>query len=224
VEGKATTSLIFGILSVTCFGFLAGIPAVILGHMAQSSIRRSGGRLAGQGRATAGLVMGYISVAVIPIILMIAAIAIPNLLRSRILANERAAASTIRTISTAQLSYENDHSGYARDLATLGPGPSGVCSGNGTADHACLLDSVVGCNTAWCTTRYGYSFNVTGTDCAENGVCKGYVVVAVPLRPNATGTKRFCSTVDVVIRAQLGDSTTGPPTAEECQSWPPLTD
>jgi len=221
VEGKATASLVFGILSVTCFGFLAGIPAVILGHMAQSSIRQSGGRLGGQGRATAGLIMGYISVAVIPIILIIAAIAIPNLLRSRILANESAAASTMRVINTAQVTYESANSGYARDITKLGPGPSGACSDNVTADHASLLDNVVGCNSAWCN-KDGYTFNVTGTDCGDNGVCKDYVVLAVPLRPNATGTRRFCTTSDLVIRSQLGDSTTGPPTVEQCQSWLPL--
>ncbi|HEY2172159.1 MAG TPA: DUF4190 domain-containing protein, partial [Candidatus Angelobacter sp.] len=32
-DGKATASLIFGILSLLCFSILAGIPATILGHM-----------------------------------------------------------------------------------------------------------------------------------------------------------------------------------------------
>ena len=77
-----------------------------------------------------GLIMGYISAAAIPLILIIAAIAIPNLLRARISANEAAAASTVRTINTTQITYSTsypDH-GYAPDLATLGPGPSGSCS------------------------------------------------------------------------------------------------
>src|SRR5215831_7087514 len=175
VEGKATASLILGILSLLCLGVLAGIPAVILGHLAQSNIRKSAGRLAGQGRATAGLVMGYISIVLVPMILIIAAIAIPNLLRARIAANESAAASSLRTINTAQITYQTDNAGYARDLATLGPGPTGECSSRGTADHACLLDRALGCKGDWCT-KHGYSFNVTGTDCAENGVCKSYVI------------------------------------------------
>src|SRR5262245_44912681 len=74
-EGKATASLILGILSLTCFSIFAGIPAVICGHKAQSNIRKSAGRLGGQGMATAGLVMGYISIAFfIPIMLIESAV------------------------------------------------------------------------------------------------------------------------------------------------------
>ena len=123
-DGKATGSLILGILSLLCFSFLAGIPAVILGHMSRKSIRQSMGRLKGNGMALAGLIMGYISIAFIPLILIIAAIAIPNLLRAKISANDAAAASTMRTLNTAQVTYSADYptKGYARDLATLGSG------------------------------------------------------------------------------------------------------
>jgi type II secretory pathway pseudopilin PulG len=168
--------------------------------------------------------MGYISIVLVPMILIIAAIAIPNLLRARIVANEAAAASSVRIINTAQVTYTTSfpNAGFARDLATLGPGPTGDCTGRGTADHACLLDRALGCNGDWCATKYGYSFNVTGTDCAENGVCKGDVIVAVPLNAN-TGTRRFCSTPDMVIRSQSSAGMSAPPTADECQSWLPLT-
>ena len=44
---------------------------------------------------------------VVAIILIIAAIAIPNLLRARIAANESSAAASLRTIDTAELSYQN---------------------------------------------------------------------------------------------------------------------
>jgi prepilin-type N-terminal cleavage/methylation domain-containing protein len=43
---------------------------------------------------------------VVAIILIIAAIAIPNLLRARIAANESSAVSSIRTINTAEVSYQ----------------------------------------------------------------------------------------------------------------------
>jgi len=42
---------------------------------------------------------------VVAIILIIAAIAIPNLLRARISANESSAASIVRTLNTAEVSY-----------------------------------------------------------------------------------------------------------------------
>src|ERR1700693_2448669 len=60
---------------------------------------------------------------VVAIILIIAAIAIPNLLRARISAYESSAASSIRTVNTAQVSYQSSYAnvGYANSMATLGP-------------------------------------------------------------------------------------------------------
>ncbi|HEY3767775.1 MAG TPA: prepilin-type N-terminal cleavage/methylation domain-containing protein, partial [Candidatus Angelobacter sp.] len=59
---------------------------------------------------------------VVAIILIIAAIAIPNLLRSRVAANDSAAASTIRTINTSEVTYLTTYSstGYAQSLTALG--------------------------------------------------------------------------------------------------------
>src|ERR1041385_1935913 len=224
-EGKAMASLIFGILSLLCFSILAGIPAIILGHMSKANIRRSMGRLKGDGMATAGLIMGYISVAAIPLILIIAAIAIPNLLRSKIAANESAAASTVRTITTSQITYSTmypDH-GYASDLATLGPGPSGSCS-TGTAQHACLLDSIVAgpqCTEGqWCA-KGGYNFTVSAP-CDAGSVCSNYVITATPVAFGSTGRKSFCSTSDAVIRIRASGTLDSPPTADECAQWPPI--
>ncbi|MBZ5533001.1 MAG: prepilin-type N-terminal cleavage/methylation domain-containing protein [Acidobacteriia bacterium] len=42
---------------------------------------------------------------VVAIILIIAAIAIPSLLRSRMAANDSAAASTVRTVNTSEVAY-----------------------------------------------------------------------------------------------------------------------
>src|SRR5436853_444777 len=90
-DGKAIGSLVCGILSLVCFSFLTGIPAIVLGHISRSSIRNSMGRLKGEGMALAGLIMGYISIVLIPVILIVATIAIPSLLRARQTANEAAA-------------------------------------------------------------------------------------------------------------------------------------
>src|SRR5260370_26143606 len=46
---------------------------------------------------------------VVAIILIIAAIAIPSLLRSRMLANQASAASTVRTLVTAQSTFLSTH-------------------------------------------------------------------------------------------------------------------
>jgi len=118
-DGKAIGSLVCGIASVTIFSILAGIPAIILGHISRSDIRKSGGRLKGEGLALAGLIMGYISLAIIPLILIIAAIAIPNLIRSRQAAHEAAAVSTLWRINTAEETYKSTSNGRFGQIADL---------------------------------------------------------------------------------------------------------
>ncbi len=222
----AVASLILGILSFLCLSILAGIPAIILGHISKSNIRKSMGRLKGGGMATAGLIMGYISVSAIPI-LIIAAIAIPNLLRSRIVANEAAAASTVRTLNTMQMSYSVSYpaAGYAKSLVVLGPGQPPIdCADTTriTSDHACLVDRLLGCaDGTWCT-KGGYNYSMTAI-CSGDGTCSDYVVVATPAITGSTGTKSFCSTSDGIVRSLSRNlSATRPRTVEECQSWPAL--
>ena len=62
-SGKATAALVLGILGVVACGFIAGIPAIIVGKQAQREIDASNGWLTGRGMATAGIVMGWIEVA-----------------------------------------------------------------------------------------------------------------------------------------------------------------
>jgi prepilin-type N-terminal cleavage/methylation domain-containing protein len=58
---------------------------------------------------------------VVAIILIIAAIAIPNLLRSKIAANEASAVGSIRTINTAEVTYQSSWgSGFSVGLTQLG--------------------------------------------------------------------------------------------------------
>jgi hypothetical protein len=112
-DGKAVGSLICGILGITCFSIIAGIPAIILGHVSRSAIRQSMGRLKGQGMAMAGLIMGYLSIALlIPMILIVASIAIPSLLRSRQVANEYSAIVHLREINAAEINHRTDSGAY----------------------------------------------------------------------------------------------------------------
>jgi type II secretory pathway pseudopilin PulG len=157
--------------------------------------------------------------------LIVAAIAIPNLIKSRTSANESAAASTLRTINTAEVTYSTmyQNKGYARSLAAMGPPTNGDCSGsNGTAAHACLLDGVLGnasCTAGkWCT-KGGYRFIVSGI-CLQTG-CKSYVATATPVS-TSTGTKNFCTEADAVIRQHIGEPLQSPLTAAECRTWKPL--
>lgn len=232
-EGKATAALVLGILSLVCFGILAGIPAIILGHISRGNIRRSMGRLSGEGMALAGLIMGYLSVFVT--LLIVPAILLPNLLRAKMAANESAAASTVRTVNTSEVTYSTMYpdKGYAPDLATLGPGSSGSCS-TGTAEHACLIDGVLGganCTAgAWCT-KAGYNFSLRAEGscgaAAQAGAGGGaecnYVMVATPAS-TANGRRNFCSTSDAVIRYRYGSPLASPITAEQCAAWSPISD
>ena len=81
-SAQAIWSMILGILSFLCFGFFAGIPAVICGHLARSNIKKSQGALTGGGMALAGLILGYIGT-IVTTLSVIAAIAIPNFIAYR---------------------------------------------------------------------------------------------------------------------------------------------
>jgi type IV pilus assembly protein PilA len=232
-DGGAITSMVLGIASFAlCLTFIAGIPAIILGHISLSRIKKSMGRLKGEGMALTGLILGYIS---LPFILIIAAIAIPNLMRARISANETSAASTVRTINTAQITYSTSYpeQGYARDLATLGPSSSNGCSGGPTAEHACLLDSQLGqasCTSGvWCQ-KGQYKFTISSSCAparfgeqqqATESACTEYVIAATPANFN-TGRRNYCSVSDAVIRSRSGGPLSTPPSVEECQAWEPL--
>src|SRR5450755_2673248 len=81
---------------------------------------------------------------VVAIILIIAAIAIPNLLRSRIAANEASAVGSLRTINTAEVTYSSTYPAFGfTDLAILGPGAT--AGAPATSAAAQLLDNVLGC-------------------------------------------------------------------------------
>jgi type IV pilus assembly protein PilA len=218
-DGKAVASLVLGIMGVAMFlSFIAGIPAVILGHLSRKSIRESMGRLKGDGMALAGLIMGYLSIASIPVILIIAAIAIPNLLRAKLEANNSSAASAVRIVNTSQATYSATYpaKGYARDLTTLGPGSSGECSAP-SESCAGLIDSTL----ANVKLKNGFRYSMTAT-CGSDGVCTDYVTVATPVNAS-TGSRNYCSTADAVVRSNRVVPLASPPTTvEECQAWPPL--
>lgn len=220
-DGKATASMIFGIVGMLCFWGVLGVPAVILGHLAKSNIRKSMGRLKGDGMATAGLVMGYLNIALG--ILVVIGVAVPALKGTNTMANNSAALATVQSLNVAQTRYstEIDANGrYASDLASLGPGPSGRCAGTGTAEHACLIDNILGnarCKSGvWCF-KQRYEYSITGI-CAENQSCTDYVIVATPLTPFG-GVRSFCSTADSIVRFRQGKISTPLRTVEECQSW-----
>ena len=137
---------------------------------------------------------------VVAIILIIAAIAIPNLLRARMAANESSAVASIRTITTAEVTYQTAYPtvGYSADLKSLGGALGAACAPNSTS--ACLIDSVLANNgNPAGSGKSGYSFAAAGGTQA-GGVYVGYAALATPLTINQTGIRAFCAEEDAVIR------------------------
>ncbi len=61
-NGLAITSLVLGIVGITCLLFITGIPAIITGLMALNRARLQPAEYGGRGFAIAGIVMGAISI------------------------------------------------------------------------------------------------------------------------------------------------------------------
>jgi type IV pilus assembly protein PilA len=136
---------------------------------------------------------------VVAIILIIAAIAIPNLLRARIAANESSAVASVRTLNTAQISYNSAYPtvGFASSMANLG----GTSCTPPSSTSGCLIDTQLAGGT-----KSGYSFaisSVSGTPAST------YQFLATPLAPNQTGVRYFCSFADAVVRASTSAITSG---------------
>lgn len=198
-SGMAIASLVFGLLAIL-FSFLAGIPAVVFGHLARSDIQKSGGRVKGSGMALAGLILGYLfGVALVPI-LIIAAIAIPNLLRARMQANEVSAVGSLRTIVTATISYSATcpQVGYPASLAAMGPTPS---PSEPCPQGANLIDAPLASGI-----RSGYIFTYTPRDMDGNGTFDAFTVTADPVKPGNTGDRHYFADQTGVIRMEKGSS------------------
>ena len=135
---------------------------------------------------------------VVAIILIIAAIAIPNLLKSRISANEASAVGSLRTINTAEITYNTSYpsSGFTCILSALGP-PSGNTSASSTA--AGLIDSSLAGGV-----KSGYSFALSG--CGSTLPIPTYESTGAPVSPGTTGQRYFCSDASAVIKFDPGST------------------
>jgi type IV pilus assembly protein PilA len=137
---------------------------------------------------------------VVAIILIIAAIAIPNLLRARMAANESSAASIVRTLNTAEVSYVTAYpaTGYSANMLALGAGGAVPCVP--LAASACLIDDTLANNgNPAGSGKSGYSFAETGIN--GGGTVNGqYLITATPLAQGSSGVNSFCSAEDAVVR------------------------
>ena len=126
---------------------------------------------------------------VVAIILIIAAIAIPNLLRSRMAANEASAVGSIRSINTAAVTYSSTYpaAGYPQTLKQLAPATGA------SSTSADLIDSVLASGT-----KSGYMFSMAAI--GSGTPLTGYSVGGDPVAQNTSGTRGFYSNQSGVIR------------------------
>ena len=137
---------------------------------------------------------------VVAIILIIAAIAIPNLLRSKMAANESSAVGSLRTLTTAQSTYSSMYNvGFATTYVELGPGNSTCATGD-------LIDAVLASGS-----KSGYTFPpmvtlpnntpagiLASTGCADGA--SAYSINANPVQCDGTGHRTFFVNATAVIR------------------------
>ena len=137
---------------------------------------------------------------VVAIIATLVGIAIPNLLRSRLNANEQYAISNLQTISVAAQTYWSVKNTLPATLTQL--------------HNEGYIDTTLGYAASGCT-KNGYTYYIGGT-----GLTTDFFVYAIPQTPNVTGVRSFCSGSDGVTRVNPSGATLASQTA--CNAWAPL--
>jgi type IV pilus assembly protein PilA len=129
---------------------------------------------------------------VVAIILIIAAIAIPNLIKSKMAANEASAVGSIRTINTGEVNYAAScpATGFSATLAELNSGAA-CAGGKGIIDPVLSAGKKSGYVFAYATVQGGDNLNDT------------YTTTAVPATIGTTGQRGFYSDQTGVIRYTL---------------------
>ncbi|MGC2398898.1 MAG: pili assembly chaperone, partial [Acidobacteriaceae bacterium] len=123
-------------------------------------------------------------------------------------ANESSAVGSVRSINTAEISYNAAYSnlGFTTTLAQLGGAAGAVCTPS-TAT-GCFIDSSLSTGT-----KSGYTFTLgIGSSPVASGITPSYSIMAKPLTLNQTGTRFFCSFEDAVVRSSTA-AITAPCTA-----------
>jgi hypothetical protein len=196
-SSKAVASLICGL--ILCF-VPSSIAAVILGHLALADIKRSPGRMAGQGMAVAGLVMGYIGIVFSAIFALAILLTMRNTLRHDVPGNESAAIQTMKTYHQALKAYalKCPQQGYPTSLVRLGPG-SGDCSGANLVEMRLARAR---------PAKLGYVFSYHPGIEGKVHVAV-FALVASPVQPGLTGTRYFYLDDSGVVR-QASSQIVGP--------------
>jgi hypothetical protein len=181
-QGMAITSLVIGCLSpFSCALFgIGSIVGIVLGIVATVKAQRYPSEYGGMTMAIIGIALNAFSmVIVLPIGL---ALTIPNLLKSGMAANEASAIGTVRTIGTAEATYQS--------VVT-----NGKSFGN--------LEQLAGAGLVAGDTQVkkGYKFEVRATENWTRGAALyRFEVFATPTAYNVTGRRSFYTDETFIIR------------------------
>ncbi|MFZ0333894.1 MAG: prepilin-type N-terminal cleavage/methylation domain-containing protein [Candidatus Acidiferrales bacterium] len=135
---------------------------------------------------------------VVAIILIIAAIAIPDLLRSKMTANEASAAESIHAILIASSIYYTTYdNGYPANLAIMGPSAIATCNQAGLIDP--LLANAPNQKSGYTIGYMGQNGTVAAPNGCGTAGYEGFVATAVPITVGVTGARSFCSSEDGVL-------------------------
>jgi type IV pilus assembly protein PilA len=131
---------------------------------------------------------------VVAIILIIAAIAIPNLIRSKIAANQASAVASLRTLNTSAVLFNTNYGLYPGALSSL------ATNGAASSTAADMIDNVLSTGV-----KSGYAFSWSG-----GGATGSYAIYAAPVTLNSTGTVYYYTDQSLVIRSNpAGAATSG---------------
>lgn len=139
---------------------------------------------------------------VVTVILVLAAVAIPNLLRSRMSANEASALASMRSINTSEIVYSSTYTtGFSVDLPSLSDGgtPANCLPPNPpTAGSACLIDASLAAGS-----KSGYLFVYVPSGGLING---GFTLHSDPITPGGSGQRHFYTDQSFVLRVNMTTS------------------
>jgi hypothetical protein len=155
------------------------------------------------------------------VVLVVAAVAIPNLLRSKIAANEGTAVGSIRTVNTAQVTYVTEYpkKGYVRNLATLGPGPRIPAAYS--EDHAGLLDESLGNGSCTGDVVYEIRIPLQSNSCLQAALMRGISGCCDADRYQHR-SKKLLFNVGRRDPLQIQPSINRTNNLSECRTWSPL--
>ena len=124
---------------------------------------------------------------VVAIILIITTVAIPNLIHTRMTANEASALKSLQVMNGACISYLSNYGGYPHNQSDLGPPANGTVSKTG----ADILGSDLAPSGATVVSKSGYIFHYVAGAASPSGNVNSYTITADPEQFKESGVKRF---------------------------------